>query len=108
MKDNDNNDYRPIDGQHRYKYFKNKHGEEWVFKPSRKPKDKSYTSLVLEYLHDEWGLQQSMLSNEAIERLMEMIEFAEYEGNNPSNSAAMVMEAMWQHGLERPTFDDTN
>ena len=105
MNDDNNTNY---DGHHGHKYFKNKHGEEWVFKPSRKTKKKSYTALVLDYLKDEWGLHQKLLSNDALERLMGMIDFVEYEGNNPSNSAAMVMEAMWQYGLERPNFDDTN
>lgn len=109
MKDHNNNDYRPIDGNHRHKHFKNKHGEEWIYKPPRKAKSKTYTTLVLEYLQDEWGLQNGSLSNEAIERLMEMIDFVQYEGGNPANSAAMVMESMWQNGLERPNFeDDTN
>lgn len=110
MKDYNDNDYgRFIDGNHSFKHFKNKNGEEWIYKPPRKAKGKSYTALVLEYLQEEWGLQHGLLSNETIERLMEMIDFVEYEGGNPANSAALVMESMWQNGLERPNFeDDTN
>ena len=108
--DNDYKNNRHNDEHCRGKSYKNKHGEEWIYKPPRKPKGKSYTALVLDYLREEWGLQQGLLSDESIERLMEMIDFAEYEGGNPANSAAMVMEMMWQNGMERPDFesDDTN
>ena len=107
MKDNDYGDYL-ADGHNRYEYFKNKHGEEWVYKPPRKAKGKSHTDLVLDYLSDEWGLQRGVLSGEAHQRLMEMIDYPESQGNDPANTAGVVMEMLWQHGLQRPDFGDTN
>jgi hypothetical protein len=81
-----NNRYYKLDGQHTI-------NDKNLDKPKRKAKGKSYTILVLEYLRDEWGLQSSHLTDEAIEFLADMIE-VEYQGDNVPNSAALVVEAI--------------
>ena len=97
--DNQWHDYKP----NKNLFFKNKYGEHWVYKPN--PRPKSYTKQVLDYLADEYGLQYGILSRDAIERLLDMIDSTAWAGNNVPNSAALVMEQLWQNGFPRP---DTN
>lgn len=104
MADKFYNDFYEYFKKNTPKSFTNKHGEQWTYKPPRR-KAQSYTQQVLDYLADEYGITYDKLSRETIEFLLDMIDGSTWKGENVPNSAALVMEILWQNGFPRP---DTN